>query len=66
MTIIKSVIYGYMGAILAGLVIAVVGVGFGLSQEAVAAAAMPTGIVFGLVGLSAAWWRPALARIKSR
>ena len=38
--------------------IAVVGVVFGLSEATIAAAAAPTGIVFGLLGLSLVWLRP--------
>ncbi len=56
--IVKSVVWGYAGAILAGLLIAVVGVVFGLSEATIAAAAAPTGIVFGLLGLSLVWLRP--------
>ncbi len=57
--IVKSVVWGYAGAILAGLLIAVVGVVFGLSEATIAATAAPTGIVFGLLGLSLVWLRPA-------
>lgn len=64
--ILKSVAWGYAGAALAGLLIAVVGVIFGLSEETVAAAAAPTGVVFGLLGLSQLWWRPAIVRIATR
>jgi hypothetical protein len=41
------------------LLIAVVGVVFGLSEATIAATAAPTGIVFGLLGLSLVWLRPA-------
>ncbi len=57
--IFKSVVWGYAGAVLAGLLIAVIGVAFGLSEETIAATAAPTGIVFGLLGLSLGWLRPA-------
>ncbi len=56
--IVKSVAWGYAGAVLAGLLIAVVGVVFGLSEATVATAAAPTGIVFGVLGLSLVWLRP--------
>ncbi len=56
--IVKSVVWGYSGAVLAGLLIAVIGVVFGLSEDTIAAAAAPTGIVFGLLGLSLVWLRP--------
>jgi hypothetical protein len=61
---VKSVLWGYAGALLAGLLIAVIGVVFGLSEATVVAAAAPTGIVFGLLGLSLVWLRPA-ARAKA-
>lgn len=64
--LVKSVAYGYLGAMLAGLVVGVIGGGFGLSQEAVAAAATPAGVVFGTIGLVFAWRRPITARAKSR
>lgn len=57
--IFKSILWGYAGAVLAGLLIAVIGVVFGLSEETIAAIAVPTGIVFGLLGLSLVWLRPA-------
>jgi len=62
--IFKSIIWGYAGAVLAGLLIAVIGVVFGLSEGAIAAIAAPTGIVFGLLGLSLIWLRPARKHIR--
>ncbi len=64
--IVKSVAWGYAGAVLAGLLIAVIGVVFGLSEATVAAAAAPTGIVFGLLGLSLVWLRPAPAKVAAK
>jgi hypothetical protein len=64
--VLKSIAYGYMGAVLAGLIMGVIGFGFGMSQEAIAAAATPTGIVFGLAGLTLAWWRPRPTQIRVR
>ncbi len=64
--IIKSVAWGYAGAVLAGLLIAVIGVVFGLSEETVAATAAPTGIVFGLLGLSLVWLRPTQTPKRAR
>ncbi len=61
--IVKSVAWGYAGAVIAGLLIAVIGVIFGLSEATVAAAAAPTGIVFGLLGLGLVWLRPARAKV---
>ncbi len=57
----KSVAWGYAGAVFAGLLIAVIGVVFGLSEETIAATAAPTGIVFGMLGLSLVWLRPTPA-----
>ncbi len=54
---------GYAGAVLAGLIVAVIGVPLGLSEATVAAAAAPAGVAFGVLGLSLAWWGPAVARI---
>ena len=61
--VVGSVACGYAGAVLAGLVVAIVGVAFGLNEETVLAAAAPTGIIFGVLGLSLMWWRPVVARL---
>jgi hypothetical protein len=66
MNVIRSMCYGWAGAILAGLLVAVIGVGFGLPQTTITTAAAPTGIIMGLMGLSLPWARPALARIRTR
>ena len=63
--VVKSVVCGYAGAVLAGLIVAIIGAALGLSDETVAAAAAPTGIVFGVLGLSLVWWRPAVAHIRN-
>jgi len=65
MRVVRSLIYGYLGAILAGLLVAVVGLIVGLSQESIAAASVPTGVVFGVVGLSLVWWRPLAERLRA-
>ncbi len=62
----KSVAWGYAGAVLAGLLIAVIGVVFGLSEETIAATAAPTGIVFGMLGLSLVWLRPTPAPSRTK
>ncbi len=64
--IVKSVAWGYAGAVFAGLLIAVIGVVLGLSEATVAAAAAPTGIVFGMLGLSLVWLRPARPRARAK
>ncbi len=58
MRVVRSVIYGYLGAILGGLLVAIVGVAMGFSEASIAAASVPTGVVFGALGLSLMWWRP--------
>ena len=65
MRIVRSLIYGYLGAILAGLLVAVVGFVAGLSPDAIAAASVPTGVVFGALGLSLVWWRPIAERLRT-
>ena len=62
MRIVRSVIYGYLGAILGGLLVAVVGIAMGFSEESITAASVPTGVVFGAIGLSLIWWRPITER----
>ena len=64
--IFKSVVWGYGGAVLAGLLIATIGVVFGLSEETVVATAAPTGVVFGLLGISLVWLRPARAKASAK
>jgi cation transporter-like permease len=62
MTLVKSLIYGYAGAVLAGLLVAIAGVAFGLSEATVVAAATPTGVVLGTLGLAVGWRRARAAR----
>ncbi len=62
MRVVRSVIYGYLGAILGGVLVAVVGVAMGFSEQSIAAASVPTGVVFGVLGLSLMWWRPIIER----
>ncbi len=57
-------IYGYLGAILGGLLVAVVGLAMGFSEASITAASVPTGVVFGALGLSLMWWRPIAGRIR--
>ena len=64
--VIHSLMYGYAGSVLAGLIVAVIGVALGLSEATVAATAAPTGVVFGMLGLSLVWWWPAVARVRSK
>ena len=64
--LVKSVMCAYAGAVLAGLIVAVIGVVLGLSETTVAAVAAPTGVACGVLGLSLVWWRPAVARVRKR
>ena len=64
--VVKSIACGYAAAALGGLAVGLLGAGFGLSEATVVTAAVPTGIVFGTIGLSTAWWRPVLVRIRRR
>jgi cation transporter-like permease len=64
MRVVRSMIYGYLGAILGGVLVAVVGVAMGFSEQSIAAAAVPTGVVFGVLGLSLMWWRPIAGRTR--
>ena len=64
MRVVRSVIYGYLGAILGGLLVAVVGIALGLSEESIVAASVPTGVVFGALGLTLIWWRPLAERAR--
>ncbi len=62
MRVVRSVIYGYLGAILGGLLVAIVGLAMGFSEASITVASVPTGVVFGALGLSLIWWRPIAER----
>ncbi len=66
MKFFRSMCYGWAGAVIAGVLVAVVGVSVGLPQNAISTAAAPTGIIMGLMGFSLPWARPVLARIRGR
>ena len=53
--VIRSLMYGYLGAAGAGLAIALVGTAAGLSQETIVTLSSPAGIACGLFGLGYAW-----------
>ena len=61
MTLFRSIVYGYLGAILGGLAVAVVAMPLHASTETVAGAASVTGIVLGLMGLMLPWRKAARA-----
>lgn len=70
MLVLKSLLWGYVGAVLAGLAIAVAGALFGMSAESVVTASAPAGMVCGIAGFSLVWCRavtmqrPALERVR--
>ena len=65
MTIIRSILYGYLGAILGGLVVAAVALPLNTSMETTAQAATVMGMVFGLLGLMRPWRQAAAASTRS-
>ena len=67
MRIVKALIYGYLGAVLAGLIVALAGAGFDLSYATVVSSASLSGAAFGIVGFTLPWWQPLVAaRSRSR
>ena len=61
MTIIRSILYGYLGAILGGLAVAIVALPLNASTETAAQAATITGMIFGILGLMRPWRHARLA-----
>ncbi len=61
MTLVRSILYGYLGAILGGLAVAVIAMPLDASLETVAGAASVTGVVLGLLGLMLPWRQAAVA-----
>ncbi len=66
MTIFRSIVYGYIGAILGGLIVALVAVPLNTSLETAAGAASVTGIVLGLLGLMLPWRQAAFMAASRR
>jgi membrane associated rhomboid family serine protease len=65
--VVKAILYGYVGAVLAGLLVALAGTGLDLSYGATVSTASLSGAVFGILGFTVPWWRPMiLARSRSR
>ena len=60
MTLVRSIVYGYLGAILGGLVVAVITMPLDASLETVVGAASVTGVVLGLLGLMLPWRQAAV------
>ena len=66
MTALRSVLYGYLGAVAAGLFVGLAAAPFGIPSDTVATAAVPVGIVFGTLGLLLPWRHAALATVRRR
>ena len=65
--VFRSLLYGWLGAILAGLAVGVTGVAFGMPTESVVAVSAPMGVVMGILGLSLPWVRQrATATLRGR
>jgi len=60
---LRSLLFGYLGSVLAGLAVGIVGAIIGASPMAVASAASPVGIAVGLMAFSLVWLRPLAARV---
>ncbi len=59
---LKSLLFGYIGAMLAGLIVGIVGAVVEASPAVVAGTASPIGIAAGVVAFSVPWLRPLAAR----
>lgn len=66
MVVVRAIIYGNAGAALAGLLVALGGLGLGLAEAQIVAAAAPAGVLVGTLCFSLALWRPATARVRRR
>ena len=67
--VFRSLLYGWLGAILAGLAVGMTGVAFGMLTESVVAVSTAMGVVVGVLGLSLPWVRQrarATATIRRR
>ena len=60
---LRSLLFGYLGSVFAGLTVGIVGAIIGASPAAVAGTASPVGIAFGLMAFSLVWLRPLTARL---
>jgi len=64
---VKAILYGYAGAVLAGLMVALAGTGLDLSYGTTVSTASLSGAVFGIAGFTLPWWQPLIvARSRSR
>ena len=62
MIFLKSMLLGYLGSVLAGLAVGIVGAIVGASPASVAVAASPVGIAVGLMAFSLVWLRALRSR----
>ncbi len=60
---LKSLLLGYLGSVLAGLAVGIIGAVVGASPAAVAGTASPVGVAAGLMAFSLVWLRPIAARL---
>lgn len=64
MRFVKSMLYGYAGAALAGLATALIALPLGIPVETAAGAAAPAGVAFGVLGLAFPWRQEVAARVR--
>ena len=65
--IVKAILCGYVGAVLAGLAVALAGASLDLSYGTTVSTASLSGAVFGIAGFTLPWWLPLImARSRSR
>ena len=60
---LRSLLLGYLGSVLAGLTVGIVGAIIGASPVVIAGTASPVGIAVGLMAFSLVWLRPFAARL---
>ena len=63
--IIRSLVYGYLASAAAGLVVAMIGMSAGMTEQTVVAIATPAGMVCGVAGLAYAWRGRALGLVRA-
>ncbi len=66
MRVVKAILYGYAGAVLAGLMVALAGTGLDLSYGTTVSTASLSGAVFGIAGFTLPWWRPFIVARSDR
>lgn len=66
MVVVRAILYGNASAALAGLLVALGGLGLGLSETQIVVAAAPTGVLVGTLCFSLALLRPVAARVRRR